>query len=373
MPQGAGPRIALLLPSLNGGGAERVALFMAQTLAQAGYAVEVPVAVMAGSLVDHPLARRFCVGLGAPNEMLAAPHIARYCRTTRPDLLIAFVHSAKIMAGMARLIARDMPLALSVHCALDVPRGDRFWLRRWGYGLERWLYRGVLGAHAVCDDLAAQVVGQFAIPAGRVHSVYNAIPERGAPTAMPAEHAAWFDRPVIMTAGRLVAQKNHAALIDAFAASGLCGKARVLILGEGPLEGALRRQASALGVADSVIFGGFQPDVRPYMAASAGFVLSSRFEGFALVLAEALAAGCPVASVQCPVGPREVLADGALGRLLAPGDVGAMAAAMADMVSGALAPAAPDAVAASLARFAPDVVAAGYLRFVAACLANRRL
>jgi len=170
-----------------------------------------------------------------------------------------------------------------------------------------------------------------------------------------------------------VRQKNHAALIEAFAASGLAGRARLLILGEGPLEGHLRGQALALGVADSVVFGGFQSDVRPYMAQAKGFVLSSRYEGFALVLAEALAAGCAVASVQCPVGPREVLADGALGRLLPPDDVAAMARAMVDMVSGALAPPSAEAVAASLARFAPDVVADGYVRFVEACLAHRAL
>ena len=363
----------MLLPSLKSGGGERVGLFMAGALDAAGYQVDMPVAVMQGPLAAHPVAQRLGIDLHAGNEMLSAAGIARYYRRARPDLVIAVVHTAKMMAGLARLVHRDLPLALSIHCTLDMPVENRFWVRRWfGYGPERWLYRGVLGAHVVSAGLAPQVAATFAIPPDRVHTIYNAIDERGPLLPMPAAHAAWFDRPVILSAGRLVAQKDHASLIAAFAASGLAGRARLLILGEGPLAGDLRAAADAAGLGECVVFGGYQPDVRPYMAAAAGFVLSSRYEGFALVLAEALAMGAPVAAFDCPVGPREVLADGTLGRLIAPGDGAGLARAMVDMVEGRLVAAPADLLAAGLARFAPDVVAAGYVGFVESCLARAR-
>ncbi len=370
--RGAPRKIALLLPSLNGGGAERVALFLADVLDRAGYTVDLVVAVNRGSLVDHPVARRYRVDLGAPNEMLSAPHIARYCRRARPDLLIAFVHSAKIMAGLARKLVRDMPLVLSVHAALDIPRGYRFWTRRWfGHGLERWLYRGALGCHVVSAALGDQVHNFLRIPQDRVQLIYNPVPERGATPPLPPEHEPWFDRPVIMTAGRLTRQKDHAALIEAFARSGLAGTARLLILGEGQLEDGLQGQVARLGLSGDVIFGGFLPDVRPYLARASGFALSSVFEGFAIVLAEALMAGTPVVSFDCPSGPREVLDHGRLGQLLTPGDIQGLADAMRAMATGEHVAPCPEQVALSMERFCSDGVARDYLAFVAQCLERR--
>ncbi|MCE7796794.1 glycosyltransferase [Sphingobium sufflavum] len=362
-------RIAVLLPSLNGGGAERVALFLVDVLARSGYAVDLLVAVNEGSLVDHPIARQYRVDLRAPNEMLCGPHIVRYCRRARPDLLIAFVHTAKIMAGLARKWVPEIPLALSVHAALDIPRAHRFWVRRWfGHGPERWLYRDVLGCHVVSRALGEQVQAHFAIPADRTHLVYNPIPEREPPLPLPVEHEAWFDRPVVMTAGRMTRQKDHATLIRAFARSGLAGRARLLILGEGELEGRLRDLVQRLGLGDDVIFGGFQPDVRPYLARACGFALTSVFEGFAIVLTEALMAGVPVATFDCPSGPCEVLEGGKLGLLLQPGDVAGVADALRAMVAGELVAPPADQVAQSMERFSSPQIARDYLAFVEQCL-----
>lgn len=365
-------KIAILLPSLNGGGAERVALFLCETLAEAGYTVELPVAVNKGSLVDHPVACRYRVDLRAPNEMVSAPHIARYCRTAQPDLLIAFVHSAKIMAGLARMMMPSLPLAISVHAALDIPRANRFWWRRWfGHGAERRLYRGILGCHVVSADLRDQVERHFGLLRDQIDVIYNPIPEKGPMPTLPPDRAAWFDRPVLMTAGRLVPQKDHASLIRAFALSGLAGRARLLILGEGPLERDLRRHIAGLGLEGDVLLGGFQPDIRPYLARASGFFLSSVFEGFAIVLAEALRQNLPVAAFDCPSGPREVLEDGRLGQLLPPGDVEGLARAMRAIIEGTHTAPPRDVVAASLQRFSPDRIAGDYRAFVERCLDRR--
>lgn len=365
-------RIAVLLPSLNGGGAERVALFLVETLAQAGYAVDLLVAVNRGAYVDHPVAKRYGVDLRAPNEMLSAPHIAGWCRREKPDLLIAFVHSAKIMAGLARKLAPGIPLVLSVHAALDIPRPYRFWWRRWfGHGPERWLYRGVLGCHVVCGDLKEQVARHFAIPEERVEVIYNPVPELNAPSPLPPEHEAWFDRPVLMTAGRMTRQKDQASLLEGFARSGLSGSARLLLLGSGELEGQLRAQAQRLGIGGDVVFGGFQTDMAAYLRRSAGFFLTSVFEGFALVLAEALMTGVPVVAFDCPSGPREVLEQGRLGLLLEPGDLDALAQAMRDAAAGRLARPCGEAVGCSLERFSPAIIAQDYLTFVEHCLDRR--
>ncbi len=364
-------KVAIFLPSLAGGGAERIALFVTERLVAAGIDARLVVAVGEGALAEHPVYRAHGVDLKARNEMLSLSALLRYVDAERPDLLFAFVHSAKMMAGLAAKRRAWLRLAISVHNALEVPCRARFWPRAlFGYAPERWLYRDVIAAHAVSRDLAAQVVRQFALPPARVHTIYNPLPDRPPAGAIDPAHEAMFAQPVIVNAGRMVAQKDQAALLRAFHASGLAGAARLMILGEGPLRGALEAQARALGIADSVAMPGFVPDVRPYMARAAGFALSSRNEGLPVVLLEAASLGCPVAAFDCPTGPSEMLADGALGRLLAPGDEAGLAQAMRDMVASTFPRPAGDVVIAHLRQFDPDVIGERYVRFVRSLAAD---
>jgi glycosyltransferase involved in cell wall biosynthesis len=132
----------------------------------------------------------------------------------------------------------------------------------------------------------------------------------------------------IITVGTLKEQKNHELLIDAFAKLDR-PSARLMIVGEGPLRGALLEKARQLGVADRMIVAGFQLDPWPWLASADLFVLSSDYEGFPLVLAEAMAAGLKVVSTDCISGPAELTDHGRYGRLVPCRDPEALAAAMA--------------------------------------------
>ena len=362
-------KIAVFIPSLMGGGAERVALFCANSLSQAGYDVDLVVARSAGPLADDPIAKRLRVDLGAPNEMLCLPHLVKYVRRAAPDLMIAMVHSAKIMAGLAKLFVPDLRLVISVHNNLDLANADHFWVRRYfGFGLERRLYRNVEAAHAVSLALAAQVEQYFGIPRDHIYTIYNPLIEIEPTPQLPDDRKRWFDRPVIMTAGRMVPQKDHVGLIKAFRDAKLAGSARLLILGDGPLGPDLAILAKELGLEGDILMPGRVADIRPYLDAATGFALSSRFEGLPLVLIEALRAGLPIVAYDCPTGPAEALANGALGRLLTPGDIAGFAQALRDMVSGDLAAPDPRLASEQLARFSPPTIAQGYVQLVRDCL-----
>jgi glycosyltransferase involved in cell wall biosynthesis len=146
----------------------------------------------------------------------------------------------------------------------------------------------------------------------------------------PVEHP-WFARgecPVFVTVGRLIEQKDHSTLLQAFASLRKQRNARLLVLGEGEARPQLERLAGSLGLRNDVSLPGFADNPYAYMSRAAGFVLSSAREGLPTVLIEALALGVPVISTDCPSGPREILKDGTLGALVPVGDVSALAGAM---------------------------------------------
>lgn len=136
------------------------------------------------------------------------------------------------------------------------------------------------------------------------------------------------DEKVVITAGRLVEQKDQKTLLTAFAKVNEKINSRLVILGEGHLKPELQQQAENLGIGDRVHFIGFQSNPYIYFKHSDLFVLSSKHEGFSHVLAEALATGTPIVSTNCKSGPEEVLDKGKYGLLCPVGDADDMAKKM---------------------------------------------
>jgi glycosyltransferase involved in cell wall biosynthesis len=137
--------------------------------------------------------------------------------------------------------------------------------------------------------------------------------------------------------GRLVEQKSIDTLIRAFAL--FMGRqrcdAKLVIVGEGPLMPALQRCAAEAGVAADVVWAGFREDIPTVMRAFDVFALTSIFEGFGLVLVEAMAARKPVLATRVSAIP-EVVRDGETGLLTEPQDAESIAAGMAQLTDGTL-------------------------------------
>jgi glycosyltransferase involved in cell wall biosynthesis len=112
-------------------------------------------------------------------------------------------------------------------------------------------------------------------------------------------------------------------------------EAKLMIVGQGPLEDTLKRKAVELEIADDVSFPGFRPSPWPFYASANLFALSSDYEGYPLVLLEAMKSGLPVVATDCPSGPREILAAGAFGQLVPVGDEIGLANAMMRGLKGA--------------------------------------
>jgi glycosyltransferase involved in cell wall biosynthesis len=172
----------------------------------------------------------------------------------------------------------------------------------------------------------------------KIKVIYNPVitPELFARAEEPLDHP-WFrpgEPPVVLGVGRLTQAKDFPTLIRAFALVRKERPARLMILGEGEERPKLEALVRELRLEEDVALPGFVDNPYKYMKRAAVFVLSSRWEGFGIVLVEAMALGTPVVATDCPSGPAEILENGKWGRLVPPGDPEALAKAILDTLEG---------------------------------------
>jgi len=361
-------RIAVLLPSLEGGGAERsmlnlVKAFLAQgrtvdlVLCQAkgAYLSEVPDgATMIVLEATGGLRTRLIAALGNIRDLFAllrpvllaskiAPEIARirslqqYIKKGRPDVILSALPYANLVAIWAKQMSgSQVPvivserIALSTYC--NAPSNSRKW--RWRYlpELVRRTYPGADTVVAVSTHVANDLTTVIGLNHPSVTALYNPVVDDAlrASAQQALEHT-WFAPdavPVILGVGRLTEQKDFSTLVRAFAHVRAKRAARLIILGEGRLRQDLEDLASKLGIQADVEMPGFVENPLQYMARASVLVLSSEYEGLPGVLIQALACGCPVVSTDCPGGSAEILANGKYGALVDVGDADSMAQAV---------------------------------------------
>ena len=326
-------RIGLYLPSLEGGGIERLYLGLARQWIERGHLVELALNERRGELLgDVPHGVRI-VDLGVRRQAVSVPALIRYLRGSRPNVVMAGHDHNNIMlcaAGFAR--TGRTRIVASQHNTLSAndTRGAKF-------GPVPILYRALFGqadaivavSSGVADDLAVSCH----LPRERIDVIHNGI----VPDDLAARMAAPIDLslypagvPTIVAMGRMVEQKDFATLLKAFAHVRQSRPARLVILGDGPLRPALEAQAQYLGITADVAMPGFVDTPFAHLARASLFVLSSRHEGFVNVVAEALACGTPVVSTDCKHGPAEILEGGRYGTLVPVADPAAMASAIGD-------------------------------------------
>jgi glycosyltransferase involved in cell wall biosynthesis len=357
--------ISVLLPSLSGGGAERVSIELAREFARLGYTVEFVLMQATGEFLPE-VQRDFAVTvLDTPRARTVLPALVRYLRQRRPDALISAMWPLTVIAPLAARMAgfRGKVLA-SEHGILSqqyasMGKLHRFVLRTSTFVGYRLASERVGVSLGTCADMAA-----LSYMAGaRFVTIHNPIRRAVQPArdALREAHALWATNgPRILTVGNLKSVKNHTLLLQAFSGTGRAD-ARLMLLGKGEKEAALRALTSDLGLVDRVIFAGFHPAPSAFYATADLFVLSSDHEGFGNVIVEALSYGLPVVSTDCSSGPAEILQGGRFGRLVPTGDAPALASAMEEALE---TPVDRDALIRRAADFAPEIAARKYLDLV---------
>lgn len=327
--------ISIVLLNLRAGGAERVAVNLANGFVQRGYAVDMVLLSATGEFLADLLPGIRVVDLKVKRLRSALFPLVRYLRQSRPVALLACMWPLTVFALLARTLSR-VPTRVLVAEHTTWSRSEL--LARWsvGWQVRTSMHRFFPGADGIVavSQGAADDLARFAnLDRKSITVIYNpVVGDAKPPASAPFAPAGWWTGPhsKVLAVGTLKTIKDYATLLQAFARLRQQVDARLLILGEGECRPALEARARQLGIEASVFMPGFVRDISPYYQNADLHVLSSTGEGLPTVIIEALAVGTPVVSTDCPSGPREILRDGQFGRLVPVGDVVALATAMAE-------------------------------------------
>ncbi len=325
--------VAIAIPGVDRiGGAERQAMLLAKGQRERGWRVSV-------------VALSGCGGGAAANELRSAGvqfvslemrkglwdprgwiRFNRWLWRERPDVVHAHLPHAAWLARWSRLVAPDAVVVDTLHSSHTGTMG-----RRAGYRTSSWLADHVTAVSQATAEshLAAGMVSEKKLTVlGNGIELDAWRPDVAARTAVRRE-LRLADEFLWLAAGRLDRVKDYPTLLNAFVSAP--ATARLLIAGTGPLEAELVQLAKRLGLEQRVHFLGFEPNVRRWMQAADGFVLSSRYEGLPMVLLEAGACGLPAVATDV-AGTREVIVNERTGWLARAGDANALAQAMAKLM-----------------------------------------
>ncbi len=323
-------RVLHVTSSLGGGGAERVLLTVLAGLTELSHALVLPAGAPAALLPLVPASVPIRIVRGERD-------LADVVRTTRADVVHTWldgslVHAAPVAARLGVPLVHRL-CNVSSEVEAHEPAGAAH------HAMMSSALRSATRVVALSATAADDAVRFYGI--GRPEVIVNGLPLAGTRTGGAPPVSKRPGQFVILAVGRFTPQKGHGCLIEAFAqVATRYPYAEVWLAGVGDLDATLHAQAARLGVAERVRFLGFQEDVAALHTAADLFAFPSVFEGFGNALVEALLAGLPVVASDLPVIRHDVLGDRSAARLVAPGDAGALAAALDRLIPDAAARAA---------------------------------
>ncbi len=356
-------RIAMVIPHLRNGGAERVALSIAGGLLERGHHVDM---IVLGKGVDYPnevperlrllvlndprevatrrmqnstLKTFFAVYIQAAKflnwrigilpsikRIRSAIWLTHYINLSKPNFVVPHMQHSTMIAQLASSMAVQpvpvIPVVHNIGREMQFPRRQRqYW------SMLRHAQKVIVVSRAVKKAVERHTM----IPHSQIEVVHNGV-HAGSVELLSRERPdhKWFREsgvPVVLGVGRLVPQKDWPTLMRAFCLLRKRIKCHLLILGRGPKEKCLKNLSLQLGISEDFDNPGFSGNPFQYMRHSSVMGLSSEFEGLGMVLLEALACGCPCVSTDIG-GPQEILENGRYGALVPVGNHEAMADAL---------------------------------------------
>lgn len=320
--------VVQIVPTMRDGGAEALIRSLVPRLA-----AESDLDVHVVSIYDPRLDESERIALGAPlhvigrrsrRDLTFAPRLVSTLRRLRPDVIHAHIHSGKFAGRMAAIAAGVSNIVFTEH-------GDE------ASGFVHWSVNRILNARTsrfivFTESERQRYAATQGIPLSRIEVIANGIPIPPSidVAATRAEIGLADDDFAIVTAARLVHQKNQELVLRSVAALRSAGrtKIRLFVIGEGADAQMLRALAAELHLGDAVEFLGYRRDAQRFTAACDVMALPSLWEKMPLVLGEAMFSGVPAVSAPW-TGVDAFIEDGHTGYIAANWDVPEYSAALA--------------------------------------------
>jgi len=333
-------KLLFLLPSLRGGGAERVAVnlipFLAKyfdltlILLEGKIEYELPQANFNLISISKELRSPIRHLINTPSHFF---EFYRLIKELRPDIILSFMEQANIINLVISKLTKHKTI-ITQHVVPSRQFSHKGLLGKIIFKISKGLYNN------------AQLI--IAVSQGVLDDLYKSYSIKKNITVIPNPIDFYFikrkslkppeiklTQEFFLCPGRLViAHKAQDLLLRAFRKVLLYSPSILLLFaGEGPDLSKLEVLSKELGISDNVMFLGWRKDLWSLMYCSIATILASRYEGWPMVLIEAMAAGSPVIATDCPSGPKEILDNGRFGMLVPMEDEDALANAMIEMAS----------------------------------------
>jgi glycosyltransferase involved in cell wall biosynthesis len=326
--------LALFIPTLGGGGAERTMLNLAQGFSDYGIVTDLVVANAKGPYAMEIPESVNLIDLKSSRVFTCIPRLVSYLRSRKPFAIISTLTHANFITVFSRAFSRvpSKVIVREANTLSEAVGNSKSIKMKLMPLLVMWSYSRADRIIAVSDGVADDLSMILGIDRGKITVISNPVVSDPLFSKVdePLQHA-WFEDsapPVILAVGRLEPVKDYITLIKAFDLVRKSRQARLIILGEGSERKRLEEFVNSLSHAEDISMPGFVNNPFNYMAKASLFVLSSLYEGLPNVLIQAMACGCQIVSTDCKSGPREILDGGRYGYLVPVGDDRAMANAI---------------------------------------------
>ncbi|RDY27391.1 glycosyltransferase [Romboutsia weinsteinii] len=320
-------KIALFIPTLEIGGAEKVMINLAKGFSELGYDIDIILVKAKGDYLKQVPKSVNIVDLNSKSAMASISSLTTYLVNAKPYALISAIENCNVAALIAKKRAKvDTKVIVTIHTTLSRILEDVKNIKvKLNMILQKKLYKRADKIVAVANNTAEDAAKVLGILRDDIDVIYNPIiNDELINKSKENVSGKFFNQEGVknlLAVGRLNEAKGFDTLIKGF---NLLLKqrtdVRLTILGEGEKRPELEQIIDELGINDYVDMPGFCENPYAYMSKCSIFVLSSKWEGLSNVIIEAMSCGARIISTDCKSGPKEILDNGRYGKLVPVGD-----------------------------------------------------